>query len=692
MLHRLLRRANVGTQIAVRNRDVHPPVESRILAADHRRTIDHAHLCDVAQLDLLLTFGDDGQVPQLVHRVTHMTGIAQVHGIAFASLDRPHNVHATDGGINNLLDLFHRGGITGQRMAIDFNIDVTSTRGTFRIHRLRALDPVQYPLDVFADTFNDSQIGAGNLDAHRGIETGGLHIDAGLDRHQPGVVEAGYLHTRIQFRLQFLQCHPRAPLLARLKLDGGFDHGQGGGIGRRFRPPCLAEHPLDFRDGPNKPVRLLQQFTGLADGNARQGGRHVQQIALVQFRHEFRTQPSQRPQAGGQQQQDNDQRHPRTFEGGRDQGLITVDQPAVNRVVPFLPDAPANEIHHQGRHQRNRQTRGSGHGPGLGVCQRRKQPTFLGLESEHRQETQGDDEQREEQRRPDLDGGILDGRNASAVTLDRMLQVLVGILDHHNGRIYHGADRNGDTTQRHDIGIDTLRLHHQEGRQDADRQADEDDQRRAQVKQEQRAYQHHHQEFLKQAMTQCVNGACNQCRAVIGLDDLHARGKRSAQAVDFVTHRRDGLQGILAVTHDNNAANDLPLPVEFCNATAHLRPGAYLANHLQRGAGTGLAGRQRRYQAQVLLTLNITVRVHHVLGLAHLDHGTAGLAVGTKEGSLNLGDGQRIGAQQVRVHYYLVLFDHAPDRGHLRHPGNGLQFIFKEPVLQAPELGKIVFA
>ena len=44
----------------------------------------------------------------------------------------------------------------------------------------------------------------GDLDAYRGVNPGGLHIDARLDRHQPGVVETGHLHTRIEFRLQLL--------------------------------------------------------------------------------------------------------------------------------------------------------------------------------------------------------------------------------------------------------------------------------------------------------------------------------------------------------------------------------------------------------------------------------------------------------------------------------------------------------
>ena len=47
--------------------------------------------------------------------------------------------------------------------------------------------------------------------------------------------------------------------------------------------------------------------------------------------------------------------------------------------------------------------------------------------------------------------------------------MLVNVLDHDNGGIDHGANRNRDTPKGHDVGIDALQAHDDKGRQYADR-------------------------------------------------------------------------------------------------------------------------------------------------------------------------------------------------------------------------------
>ena len=63
--------------------------------------------------------------------------------------------------------------------------------------------------------------------------------------------------------------------------------------------------------------------------------------------------------------------------------------------------------------------------------------------------------------------------------MPRLLQVLVGILDHHDGRVHHGPD--GDADERHDIGVDPLVAHDDERDQDAERQGDDGDEGGTQV-------------------------------------------------------------------------------------------------------------------------------------------------------------------------------------------------------------------
>ena len=50
------------------------------------------------------------------------------------------------------------------------------------------------------------------------------------------------------------------------------------------------------------------------------------------------------------------------------------------------------------------------------------------------------------------------------------LYLLVGVLDHHHGGIDHSADGDGNPAQGHDVGVDALVAHDDEGNQHAHRQ------------------------------------------------------------------------------------------------------------------------------------------------------------------------------------------------------------------------------
>ncbi len=67
--------------------------------------------------------------------------------------------------------------------------------------------------------------------------------------------------------------------------------------------------------------------------------------------------------------------------------------------------------------------------------------------------------------------------------------MFVGVLDHHDGGVDHGAERDGDSAQAHDVGADPERMHSGEGDQDAERQGQDCHQRAARMQQEQDADQ-----------------------------------------------------------------------------------------------------------------------------------------------------------------------------------------------------------
>ena len=67
-------------------------------------------------------------------------------------------------------------------------------------------------------------------------------------------------------------------------------------------------------------------------------------------------------------------------------------------------------------------------------------------------------EQAEEQRRPDLDRG-LDQHLGPRLARRRALEMLVGVLDHDDRGVDHGADGDGDAAEAHDVGAQAQQVH-----------------------------------------------------------------------------------------------------------------------------------------------------------------------------------------------------------------------------------------
>ena len=66
----------------------------------------------------------------------------------------------------------------------------------------------------------------------------------------------------------------------------------------------------------------------------------------------------------------------------------------------------------------------------------------------------------------------------------RALQPLMGVLDHDDRGVDHGADGDGDAAEAHDVGAQAQQPHADIGDQHAERQRDDGDQRAAGVQQE----------------------------------------------------------------------------------------------------------------------------------------------------------------------------------------------------------------
>src|SRR5262249_45768126 len=97
-------------------------------------------------------------------------------------------------------------------------------------------------------------------------------------------------------------------------------------------------------------------------------------------------------------------------------------------------------------HKRDRQQRRRRHGEGLGIGERLEQAAFLRFKREDRQKRDGDEEEAEEQRWPDLDSGV-DQYLRSRLVWWRPFEMFVGVLDHDDGSVDHGADCDGNAAE-----------------------------------------------------------------------------------------------------------------------------------------------------------------------------------------------------------------------------------------------------
>ena len=253
---------------------------------------------------------------------------------------------------------------------------------------------------------------------------------------------------------------------------------------------------------------------------------------------------------------------------------VRPDQKTIHRVFGFRRDLAADEQQHQHRHERDAEKRGEEHREGLGEGERLEQSAFLRLEREDRNEAHRDDEQREKERAADLLAAamITSARSRvvrlAAVLLAEMLERLVRVLDHDDGRIDHRADRDRDAAERHDVAksgpVHNIGMNE---RMIAIGQRDDRDERGADVPEENDADQRDDDAFLDQLFAQRRDGALDQLAAIVGRDDLaRPRAATILISVEFLFDAVDDVERVLAVAHDDDAADDFAFAVQFRDA------------------------------------------------------------------------------------------------------------------------------
>ena len=149
------------------------------------------------------------------------------------------------------------------------------------------------------------------------------------------------------------------------------------------------------------------------------------------------------------------------------------------------------------------------------------------------------------------------------VLIAEMLQRLVRVLDHDDGRIDHRADGDGNAAEGHDVRGQPEPHHRQEGEDDRDGQRDDGHERGADVPEKDKADQRDDDALLDQLFSQSVDRVVDQFAAVISRHDAHAFGQRGFDFLHLLFDSVDDVEGVLAVAHDDDAADDFPFAVQF---------------------------------------------------------------------------------------------------------------------------------
>ncbi len=187
----------------------------------------------------------------------------------------------------------------------------------------------------------------------------------------------------------------------------------------------------------------------------------------------------------------------------------------------------AREEHAQGRIQGDSQDRGDGHGQVLGVGQRSEEAALLVHQREHGHEGDGDDQQREEDRRPHFQQGFQAHvvEVAGAPRAVPGLQFLVGVLHLHDGSVHEHADADGDPGEGHEVGVLPQAQHGNEGQGHGDGDRHDGHDGRGHVPEENEDHEGNDDHLLDELVLHRVDGPFDELGAVVDRHHLDPFGQ-----------------------------------------------------------------------------------------------------------------------------------------------------------------------
>ena len=388
---------------------------------------------------------------------------------------------------------------------------------------------------------------------------------------------------------------------------------------------------------------------------------------------------------------------PQMAEHELDDGPVRSNEKPVDRIRRFGLHSFPNEQPHHDRHQREGEQRRRRHRQRLGPCERLEQPPLLRLQCEDRHEGNGDDQQRDEQRRADFLRRVHDElpvRTAAApspLLALVSLHVLVQILHHHDRRVDHRPNRDRDAAERHDVGAQPEKPHRQERHENADRESDDRHEGTRRVQKKEHRDQRDDDGFFHQLVAQRGHRVIDESRPIVPFDESHALGQRALQLCHFCLHPVDDGARIFAVAHHHPSGHDFSAAIQLRDTSADLRP------DLHRGDVSDAHGRATRRRADcdvadIVEALKPAAAPHHVLGAPHLEHAPAHVLVRSAHRLGDALEGDLVREQLGRIDLHLILLFVAAQRCDLRDAGNRRQRGLHCPVLDAAQLRQVQLA
>ena len=341
------------------------------------------------------------------------------------------------------------------------------------------------------------------------------------------------------------------------------------------------------------------------------------------------------------------------------------------------------EEHPQRRVDGDREHGGDRHGQVLRERERLEEAPLLVDEREDRQEGDGDDQQREEDRRTDLGQrrephGVEVALAAAGLPV---VELVVGVLDLDDGPVDEHADRDRDAGERHDVHGEAEVVHRDEGEEHRDRDRDDRHDRARDVPEEDEDDERDDDHLDRQLVLERVDRPRDQVGAVVGRDDLDAAGQRRLQLLEAGLDAPDHVERVLAVAHHDDAADGVAGAVEVGDPAPQLRAdldARHVAQQHRHAAGGGLDDDR----AEILDGAAVAAPADHVLGAGEFQQPPADLVVRVAHRRDDRFERDLVGGEADGVDRHLVLPHEPADGGHLGDAGHRLHGVAQRPVLQ----------